>query len=462
MQSVDNGLSSVYRVDRSRLAPWAERVAQVLTAAEPEQPLARPWSQLDMAHLRAALAPLDKLEQARSAIDLAVVTLLVGVHPGVRWRYAAQEPLSPAALASSASADDLLTLLDQAGKVDEPAKPAAVSDPDDKPSAPAAPAAAAASRSTDDAETPGPAQLAQPGSRDKAALTGEAGLTAAVYRAFMAGAFSSHPDHPERADASSLRHLDTAALRAVLQGSAANPVLGLESRAAVLAALGGVLQNLQVPAAQADLGPARPAHLLDRWISQARTPGVLSARDVLGDLLQLLAPVWVSGGRIQGLPAGDAWPHRFAGDAMSAHTKPGGGQQDLHRGTGDAVPLHALARKLVQALAWPLQHAGWPLTGLDELGPVADRASTTWLLSSGVLQPRQASMLARTHRLQDDAIVEARAVAACLLDELATAVRQQLGRTAEELPLSTIEAACPAAMGLSATALKTDSDGTLF
>ena len=191
--------------------------------------------------------------------------------------------------------------------------------------------------------------------------------------------------------------------------------MGLEGRAGLVSRLGDVL----AADAAGHGGEARPGRLYD-LLTAGGTRTQLSATELLGAVLRLLSPIFTSGSRVQGLPAGDVWPHRWAGAATGSGNDPT---------TGGWVPFHKLSQ---------------------------------WM---------SYSLLARTWKAGDEFIVEWRALTVTLLDELATLVRQRLGKTAEELPLACIlEGGTWAAgrelaaelRGDGAPPLRIDSDGTVF
>lgn len=290
------------------------------------------------------------------------------------------------------------------------------------------------------------------------------GLGVASFHAFMNGAFSATPEDPQRVDAAALLRLDANALRAVFQSSPANPVVGLEGRAGLLVRLGEALQE----EARRGGGEARPGLLFDRLTqgpgAGAGTPRTeVSASAVLAEVLRMLGPIWTSGSRVQGLPAGDVWPHRWAGDAT------GDGGRDPT--TGGWVPFHKLSQWLSYSLLEPLQWAGVTVTGLEALTGLPEYRNGGLLLDGEVIVPRDARALGKLWKPQDDFIIEWRALTVALLDELATLVRQRLGRTAQELPLACVLEGGTWAAGREIAKerrpdgtppLKIESDGTLF
>jgi hypothetical protein len=282
------------------------------------------------------------------------------------------------------------------------------------------------------------------------------GLGVASWHAFLQGRFSAQPDDPLRADAAALARLDAAALRAVFQAGADNPIVGLEGRAGLLARLGAALQA----EAARDGNAARPALMFDRLV--AGGAGEVTASAVLGQVLQVLGPIWTSGSHVQGLLAGDVWPHRWAGADTPAGPDPT---------TAGWVPFHKLSQWLSYSLLEPLQWAGLRVTGLDALTGLPEYRNGGLLLDAGVLVPRNARALGKTYKPGDDFIIEWRALTVALLDEIAVLVRQQLGVSAEQLPLACVLEGGTWAAGREIAAelregggppLKIDSDGTVF
>ncbi len=287
------------------------------------------------------------------------------------------------------------------------------------------------------------------------------GLGMASWHGFLNGVFSATPDDPLRVDAAALERLDPATLRTLFQCSPTNPLVGLEGRAGLLVRLGAALRE---EAARAG-GPARPGLLYDRLTDNgARTE--VSAAAVLGEVLRVLGPIWTAGSRVQGLPAGDVWPQRWAGDLTG-----NGAAASRDPTTGGWVPFHKLGQWLSYSLLEPLQWAGVRVTDLDALTGLPEYRNGGLFIDGGVIVPRDARALARTWKPQDDFIVEWRALTVALLDELAVRVREQLGRTAEALPLACILEGGTWAAGREIAAerrsdgsppLKIESDGTLF
>jgi hypothetical protein len=289
------------------------------------------------------------------------------------------------------------------------------------------------------------------------AFTRSEGLGVASFRAFLAGVFSATEGDPLRADASALARLDAGTLRRVFHSSADNPMVGLEGRAALLSRLGETLQEVAALTGQA----GRPGLIFDRLTARGTLPSA-SATALLRELLILLAPAWPSGSRVLGLPAGDVWPHRWAGMASAGGTD---------RMTEGHVPFHKLSQWLAYSLIEPLQWAGVAVSGIEALTGLPEYRNGGLLIDAGVLAPRDARLLARTWKPADELIIEWRACTVVLLDELATLVRQRLGVDEAALPLASVLEGGTWAAGRELAAelreggappLRIDSDGTLF
>lgn len=443
-RSVEAGVSPSFTLDRSRLPAVAERVAALTLRRFPDLviPFHSRWRHFEAggvnrkAELDAALAGLSVADRARAHFDLAVVSVLLDAGAGAEWRYTERTAQSTAQ--STTPAASALRPSDE---------PAALLAALDSAAGPASPVSAGPA---------GPAVARAEGS----VYARSEGLGVASLRAFMAGSFSAHAGQPCRADAAALRHVDVAALRAVFQSSPSNPMVGLEGRAALLARLG---QALQAEATGEGL-QARPGLIYDR-LTAGGTREVVAAGEVLGELLRCFAPIWPSGSKVRGLPAGDVWPHRWAGAAVGKATAAG------DRTTEGWVPFHKLSQWMAYSLLEPLQWAGVTVTGLDALTGLPEYRNGGLLLDAGVIVPRHPQLLARRWKPGDEFIIEWRALTVTLLDELAVLVRERLGRSAAELPLACILEGGTWAAGREIAAerrpggappLLIDSDGTVF
>jgi hypothetical protein len=349
-RAVDEGRSAYFALARAQLDDVAARVERVTRTTYPQLriPYHSRWRHFEAGgidrkqRLDALLEGRSAAEQARTRIDLTVLSVLLDAGAGARWKYA-------------------------------------------------------------DAES---------GQH----YTRSEGLGVASFNAFVRGDFSVRPDDPLRVDAAALRRLDATALKQVFQVSAANPMVGLEGRAALLQRLGNALPS------DPQGGDARPGLLYDRLTQRGERTRVVAA-DVLRAVLEVFSPIWLTGSVLHGVPLGDVWPHPFAGGQST---------------TAGWVPFHKLSQWLVYSLLEPFEWAGVTVDALDALTALPEYRNGGLLLDAGVIVPRDARLMERIWKPADTLVVEWRALTVSLLDELAPRVRERLGFSAEQMPLARV------------------------
>jgi hypothetical protein len=213
-----------------------------------------------------------------------------------------------------------------------------------------------------------------------------------------------------------LQRLTEAALADALQVTAANPLLGLAGRAALLRALGTAAQG-----APQYFGTDCPrlGHLFD-YLWAHTQGGVLPARQILLAVLESFSPIWPGRLCVGGVNLGDVWRHSQI---------PGAGL------TAGLVPLHKLSQWLTYSLIEPLIAAGVTVTGLDALTGLAEYRNGGLLLDLGLLTPKHDAVLTQVHPPEAEIIVEWRALTVALLDRVAEQVRALLGLSAQAFPL---------------------------
>ncbi len=232
------------------------------------------------------------------------------------------------------------------------------------------------------------------------------GLAVASLRMFMAGAFSSDPDRPLRADAEALGRMTREQLERGLQVSESNPLLGVEGRLHLLQGLSRVLP--------------RPGAMFDMLAAHRRS---VRAAEVLGTVLEVLGPIWPGRTTVDGVNLGDVWPHPALGPPESADA---------------LVPFHKLSQWLAYSLVEPLAEAGVTVTELDALTGLPEYRNGGLFVDLGVLVPQDPRLTREVHAPGDPPIVEWRALTVALLDRVAALVRGRLEMSAEELPLAKV------------------------
>jgi hypothetical protein len=254
---------------------------------------------------------------------------------------------------------------------------------------------------------------------DGRTVTRSEGLAVASLHAFRIGLFSGDKSKPLRADAAGLIPLAPNAIAHAFQVSDSNPLVGVEGRAALMRNLGQALK------ARPDLfgSDARIGGLYDYLLAHAVKDGRLPATAILAAVLEGLGPIWPSRITIEGANLGDVWRHRglMSGDLTSG-----------------LVPFHKLSQWLTYSLVEIFEDAGITVTGLDDLTGLPEYRNGGLFIDLGVLVVRHDALKKYPIPVEDEAVVEWRALTLALLDHIADPVRQRLGKTAAEMPLARI------------------------
>jgi len=234
------------------------------------------------------------------------------------------------------------------------------------------------------------------------------GLAVASFEMFRAGAFSSAPDRPYRVDDAALASIDAAKLARHFQLDDANPLVGLEARAALLRQLARAL------AERGDIfgsGPSRPGNMIDYFTSHAEA-GSIPAATVLATLLESLAVIWPSGLMVNGIAIGDAGRHSAV---------------RTDDATDSIVPFHKLSQWLAYSLVEPFGTAGLTMKRLDALTALPEYRNGGLLVDLGLLRLRGGIDPHVPHDVHSELIVEWRALTVALMDRLLEVVRKKLG-----------------------------------
>ena len=234
------------------------------------------------------------------------------------------------------------------------------------------------------------------------------GLAVASFHMFCAGGFSADPDRPWRVDNRALARIEAATLARHFQVTSANPLVGLDERAALLRRLAYPL------AARADLfgrEDGRPGHLIDHFLAATRERPLSAAR-LLTTLLDSFASIWPSPLMRHGNPIGDAGRH--------SAVRTGDDSEGI-------VPFHKLSQWLAYSLIEPLEAAGLGVDGVGELTALAEYRNGGLLIDLGVIRPRAPIDCTVRHEVASELVVEWRALTIALFDPLLHLVRGELG-----------------------------------
>ena len=182
----------------------------------------------------------------------------------------------------------------------------------------------------------------------------------------------------------------------------------------------------------------------------------LPAVEILNAVLRGFGSIWPGRVVISGENLGDVWHH------SAVRT------DDL---TDRLVPFHKLSQWLSYSLVEPLEDAGIRVTDLDALTGLPEYRNGGLLVDLGVLVPKHAAVLVDRHPIDSEVIVEWRALTVALLDDLADALRVQLGTDAKALPLAKVLQGGTWSAGRriarerrpdGSPPIRLDSDGTVF
>ncbi len=233
-------------------------------------------------------------------------------------------------------------------------------------------------------------------------LSRSEGLAVASVALFQAGKLGG---------ADALAAITPADIAHAFQAGPANPLEGLEGRAALLSRLGHAMR-----ASPRYFGtPARLGNLLDHWRTRSRG-GRIAAADILETLLHALGSIWPGRLAVDGVPLGDCWAHPAA--------------------AGGLVPFHKLSQWLAYSLVEPLAHARLEVTGLDQLTGLPEYRNGGLFLDLGVLEAIDSTFHTRRLEVGEPAVVEWRSLTVVALDRLAPMVRASLGLDAASFPLA--------------------------
>jgi hypothetical protein len=102
------------------------------------------------------------------------------------------------------------------------------------------------------------------------------------------------------------------------------------------------------------------------------------------------------------------------------------------------VPFHKLSQWLAYSLFEPIERTGRTIAQPGALTGLPEYRNGGLFLDLGVLVPKRDDIRTTVHAPGDEVIVEWRALTVALLDRVAEAVRQRLGKTPAELPLARV------------------------
>ena len=238
------------------------------------------------------------------------------------------------------------------------------------------------------------------------------GLGVASLYMFLSGCMSRDRQSP-RADGEGLAKVNAEDLRHYFQVTAANPLVGVDGRVALLTGLAEAVKN-------AEIFPGhRPGNILDHL--HRKYGKDIPARGILRAVLDGLGTIWPGRLRSGGVNLGDVWKYSALGTGFQA-----------------LVPIHKLSQWMTYSLIEPIQDAGFTVSGVEDLTGLAEYRNGGLFLDSGLLTLRDPGEQSLTWRPDSELIVEWRALTVYLLDRVGEDVRKSLGKTPADFPLAKV------------------------
>ncbi|KAL2284393.1 hypothetical protein FJTKL_09087 [Diaporthe vaccinii] len=211
------------------------------------------------------------------------------------------------------------------------------------------------------------------------------------------------------------------------QVSEQNPILGLDSRAALLRSLGESL--LENPGIFGEQG--RPGNLVDYMINTAENSSELDVLKFWDVLQTLLIPCWPKDRTtVSGFPIGDAWPL----STLKKHTDP----SKTDGITAGIQPFHKLTQWLTYSLMVPFQRIlGIKWKNTDSLTALPEYRNGGLFVDLGAItlkkEAHERGIKASGKELPlfdagDDVVVEWRALTLSLLDRVYESIISRMGQ----------------------------------
>ncbi len=237
------------------------------------------------------------------------------------------------------------------------------------------------------------------------------GLALASRELFLSGILAENPDQPLEVNASRLSSLSPDKLKTSFQLSPENTPVGLEGRIQLLQNLGRIIAEAKVN------------RISDLLFSEKdfSKESKINFKEILYRLHTRLGRIWPGRLSINGQNLGDCW----------IYGPLGGGIEGL-------VPFHKLPQWLSLSLAYPFEMLGHELKDASYLTGLPEYRNGGLFIDGGVLVLRNSKLLAITHAVESDFVVEWRALTVGLLDLIAPKVRKALNKSLEEFPLGSV------------------------
>jgi hypothetical protein len=245
-------------------------------------------------------------------------------------------------------------------------------------------------------------------------LSRSEGLAAASINLFFNRLFENCADNDFCLNASVLESLTQDSLAISFQHSNNNILIGVEGRMQLLKGLAKALRS--------DPKLTRPGDLYDILVAQS-VNNTLTADKILREILIKFGSIWPGGLIHKQCNLGDAGRHSLI---------------ETSDASNGIVPFHKLSQWLSYSLVEPLQWGGIEVSDLDLLTGLPEYRNGGLFIDTGVLEPKDKTLLQERLQVGSEMIVEWRALTVYLLDRLAPDIRYKLNKNNRQLPLCSI------------------------
>lgn len=243
------------------------------------------------------------------------------------------------------------------------------------------------------------------------------GIAVAVLEMFTDGKFSSD-GKPYIVDSEGLQKITLVAFEEYFQSSPKNQLISPKGRVELLHQLGRALESKQ-----SFLGgdwPVRPGFLLDTILKNMIDNHRTSVRVLWKGLHECFGSVFPDP---NGLGLGDVYHHSALGKEVNKDS---------------LVPFHKLLQWLCYSLIEPLSNFGINFVDTWLMTCLAEYRNGGLLVDLGCLVPKNPDAYEKEYLVDDEFIVEWRALTIAIIDIVADKIRARLGDDNKELSMSKI------------------------
>lgn len=241
------------------------------------------------------------------------------------------------------------------------------------------------------------------------------GLALATFESYLSGKFSNIAGEPLRVDAECLKQFDITKFKECFQVNDTNPLEGLEGRVSLLNRLGiAIEKENHIFGNEGRLG--------DFYVTilNLQQTNILPVNELFQMVLKGFNTIWPTRLQWQDISLGDVWQLSVL---------------RTNRSGSEYIPFHKLSQWLTYSLIEPLEWNGITVMNVNDLTGLPEYRNGGLFIDFEVMVLKDKELANYAHAVDSELIIEWRALTIALLDELSSIIRNQLGKTSDELPL---------------------------